>query len=394
MFEWSKINTILKKELLDLFRDSRTILITIFMPLIVFPLIVVTSTKMTFNQQEKILTAPVKLVIKGSSDRLESEFKNNSKIILTDSTDELLDLKDEKIDAVLNIPEKFDEILNMQENPTLIIQVMSSKPYSEFAFTKLTTIIEQFNREIITERFANQNLNNSLLFTTQIQKEDISTNQEKSGSFLAFLLPLFLIILSYNSGAFTAMDLIAGEKERRTLESLLMSPISQVSIILGKFFAVSVITVLTVIIATLSLFASIKLLLLPQNLGVIDLSFISVFALIGLGSVLAIMFASILIAISAFSRSLKEAQSYMGPLYLIIILPVALINMIPQQVVPDWYFTIPIINALFLFREMLLDILVVKHIIITSLVFLIVSILMLLIATRIFKKETVISRSI
>ena len=394
MIEWRKVHIIFRKELLDLVRDSRTILVTFIMPLLVFPLLIIASTKISFSQQEKILSSPVNLALIGSSPQLEQEFKNNPKVNLKNSSDVASDLRNENIDAALVIPDKFDELVSNNENPTLTIKVMNSKTYSGVAFSKLTAIISTYNQKVTSDRLIQKNIDTSIVATPQILMDDLSTDQEKGGSYLASMLPLFLIILSYSSGAYTAMDVIAGEKERRTLESLLMVPISRETIIIGKFLSVCAVTGLTVIVATLSLFVSTKFLQLPAGAGVIELGFINVSLLIGLGIILSGMFAGILTAISTFARSIKEAQSYMMPLYLIVILPVSFMSIIPQQIFPSWYFLIPVANALFLFREIIMNSIVVNHILIVSLVSLLVCLLMLMLSVRLFTRENVIARSV
>ncbi|MEK7460878.1 MAG: ABC transporter permease [Patescibacteria group bacterium] len=394
MLKWRKILAVFSKELTDLIRDSRTILISIIMPLLIFPLMIVVSTKITVSQQKHIVDAPVRLVIQGESVRLHEFLASNTKVLILTVQDINQALHDEKIDAALIIPKDFDDPLAHGANPGLTIRVMSTKPYSAFALTKLSGLLSTFNNQLIRERLTAANTNPDLINGPIILKDDISTQQEKSGSYLAFLLPIFLVILSYNSGAYTAMDLISGEKERRTLESLLMVPLNRTSILTGKLLAISAVACLTVILATLSLYTSMRFLPLPEDAGAISMSPGSLATLIGMGIVLAVMFSTILTALSVFARSLKEAQSYMAPLYLVVILPATMVNIIPKQVVPDHYFVVPVVNALFFFREILLHTINVRHAWLTVLTLLFFSAGMFVLSVRLFDQENVIERSL
>jgi sodium transport system permease protein len=172
------------------------------------------------------------------------------------------------------------------------------------------------------------------------------------------LVPYFVIILSLTGAMYPAMDLTVGEKERGTIETILCSPISRISLVLGKFFLVLTASLATTALAIasmgLTLAAAGKMVRdLPQvsSMGlqfqVTPATVIWVFVMV---VPLAILFSAALLAISVFAKSFKEAQSYLSPLTIVVIAP-AIVSILPGVELNAGLALVPILNTSLVSKE-------------------------------------------
>lgn len=212
------------------------------------------------------------------------------------------------------------------------------------------------------------------------------------GSMLGYLL----LLLMFSGGMYPAIDMTAGEKERKTLEMFLSSPASRAEIVLGKILAAMTAIFLTAMLTLVSIVFSLKnsggspqmrqamgtIPLDAQSLGLIVLTLIplSVFA------------ASTMIAIALFARSFKEGQSYLTPLMIVVIFP-ALLGGLPGMQLTPVMAMIPILNASQLLRGILVGDFSVLSFGLTTAANLVYAGIAFWIAKRTFEDETVLFRS-
>ena len=172
------------------------------------------------------------------------------------------------------------------------------------------------------------------------------------------MLPYLFIIFCLMGSMYPAIDLGAGEKERGTLETLLLAPIQRRQIVLGKFFVVFTtgVTAALLSITSIGIMLSIKVKDIPGELELHKVfASVSVVDLILIAAMLipmAAIFASLLLSISIYAKSFKEASSYCGPLNFLAIIP-AFIAMLPV-VKLDWYWAmVPITNISLAIKELI-----------------------------------------
>jgi sodium transport system permease protein len=150
------------------------------------------------------------------------------------------------------------------------------------------------------------------------------------GAVLGGLVPYFVILLCLTGAMYPAMDLTAGEKERGTIETILCSPVSRTHLVLGKFLMVLTASIATAVLSITSMAVSFgvgKKMLLGVAHGAADAAMqitmtgkaiVSIFFVV---LPLAVFFSAALLAISLFAKSFKEAQSYLSPLMIVVVLP-------------------------------------------------------------------------
>lgn len=408
-----QILTIWKKEINDTIRDRRTLMAMILIPLLMMPLLIVGMGKLIEYQIKKGTEQTVKIMIanKENSPLLFDLIKKQDKIeIIENEANYKEAVAEEKLDAAAVIPPNFENDLANLKPVKIKILIKSTNEKYGSALAKIEAAIKELNDKTLKDRFSAQKVNTAILSDISIEQEDTATQKERGGFGLGFILPIFIVIWAITGGQYTAIDVSAGEKERKTLEALLLTPVKRFTLVLGKFLAVATTALVSVIVSLGSLYFSIKFFGIgpisgsgkfqsanpasPQG-AIFDFSIdMQTLGLIFIVSLLLVfLFSALLLSISIFAKSFKEAQNYLGPLYLVIILPISLMNtMIGTE--PDlWIFTLPAINAVALFKELLVGTYNYSHIIVTIASLSIFSLVALLAATRIYSKESVLFKN-
>jgi len=406
------ILTIWKKELKDTIRDRRTLMAMVVMPMLLMPVMTIGMFKFMDYQMEKQAEKVVKISIieEGEASVLIDMIKDQEKIEIVETDGEIEEaIIEGDLDLGIIIPENFQENISNQEVANITIIQKSTNLDSQSALARISFLVANFNDQLLQERFANQEINPKILAKVIIIPEDVATEKETGGFILGLIIPLFIVMWAITGGQYTAIDVSAGEKERKTLESLLLTPVKRMDIVLGKFLAVSAVALTSVIIAISSFYIALiysggfgPMAINGQDSGAekmaesIAVSFSiepqAIFLLLAVSLFLVLMFSAIILSIAIFAKSFKEAQSYIGPSYLVVILPVVLVNSMPGFEPTLWFFAIPAVNATLLFKEVLMGVYNSGHILLTLSSLIIYSVIAIFIATKIYSKEGILFR--
>ncbi|HHY99357.1 MAG TPA: ABC transporter permease [Firmicutes bacterium] len=247
-------------------------------------------------------------------------------------------------------------------------------------------------------KLAERGVDPSILMPPQVTSENTAPKEKRGGLILAMILPTIITIWASIGGMYTAIDVAAGEKERGTLEPLIVTPPSRDSLVIGKFLAVLTVSAITVLLVVGGILVALRFGDLAGAMGDDKAEFVlPVARAIGIfliGFLLASLTSAIEITLSIFARSFKEAQNYITPLYIAVMVPGVLsqISSAGGTSPAPWYFLIPVANAVEIFKELLLGTINWNHIGITAGSSLIYAILALMAAIRIFSREDVLFR--
>ena len=224
------------------------------------------------------------------------------------------------------------------------------------AKNRIYNALDIYKNEVVSERLSEFNVDKGLLEPLDIINKDMSTKKETIGKAVGGLIPYMLVIFIFLGAMYPAIDLGAGEKERGSLETLLSSPATKFEITVGKLMVVSLAGMVSGLISVVGISAPIYLLgNIPDQIKSTVLEIISPFIIVSviiLMIPIAIFFASMLLSISFYARSFKEAQSLMGPLNIVIIVPLML-TLGPGIEIDHITALIPLINVGLLTKEIL-----------------------------------------
>ncbi|HSQ33505.1 MAG TPA: ABC transporter permease [Peptostreptococcaceae bacterium] len=387
---------VLKKELKDLFRDKKTFIMGILIPLLLIPVMfyVMDKSMSSFMEDaEKSITIGIQDESNGSFGEFIKSQKN---IDVKESNDFEEDVKNGDIDVAIKIPKNFEENLQKEKQSELTIIYDNSSQSSSTAFSFINSYIDVYSKEIVKVRLKQRNIDESIL-TPIVVKEKTSVDSSKGEGILMLssMLPMFLIIYSVTGPLAAATDLGAGEKERGTLEPLLSTQAGRLSLLWGKFLAITVMGIITSAAFIVGVLISMNK---SKNMFGGDISGINLslgsLAIIGLICILITMvFGAIELAISIYSRSFKEAQTYLSPITIIALIPAYATFMLDPKNIDLIYFNIPVVNAIVLIKEAIAGVFDPIHIGLTFGWLLIYILISILFARYMFNREDVIFRT-
>tara|TARA_R110002153_G_scaffold13099_1_gene48957 strand:- start:6904 stop:8097 length:1194 start_codon:yes stop_codon:yes gene_type:complete len=351
------------KELKELVRDKKTLFFMIALPLLIFPLIFGGVAFVTKQAIEKAETKVLKYAVVGGeyapiiTEKLEQPAKFE-KVDIGSQSDYTSLIRNETIDFVLIIPSTYSE--EVLGNGQSTIQLYLNDAGLNLVYQRVNEIVKEQADASQLLAFASLGLDanqqQALLEPIVLEKINTADNRENWGEKIGGMLPYLLFILCLQGAMFPATDIGAGEKERGTLETLLISPIDRNKIVFGKFFTIAFAGTMTALITVASMAGwglvlsqgmAVKFVAdFMGQIGVID--FILIFLM--LVPVVAI-FAAVLLSISIYAKSFKEAQSYMGPLVIFVIIPVILALLPGVELKGGWAW-VPLTNVALAMKEL------------------------------------------
>jgi sodium transport system permease protein len=377
---------IYKKELLNFFRDKNTIIYSIILPIVLYPLLFWVMNELMTIHQGFLSDMPSRVAFtsKPPDDILFQIMKSDSDLELSGNPIPLQDgrlpnLKQKSIDAIIDVSCFTNEIR---------IFFDSSSDRSGSAKARVESALEEYRIRQLHDFSGVGEGNRPEMRFVDI---DLSTLESRSRFILGMLLPMLVIIITVMGGMYPSIEVITAERERKTLETTMVAPIKPGHLIGGKFLAVITMSTLA---GVLNIFAMVLTLRHTLFGGADDsLQFTlpwSALPLMLLGIVMiAATFNSLMILVCAFAKDFKEAQSYVSPIYAIGIQP-AVVAVIPGVPFNNLTALIPITNISLFFRALIQERVEVVPSIITLGSLLLWCMLLLLAARKILGRDALV----
>jgi len=337
----STFTTVFKKELKDSLRDRRAIMVAI-LPALIAPVLMafmfhtMVKTRVSTNE----ITVPV-IGQENAPDLID--FLEQRQITIEDYNGIAKeDIQNEVVKVIIEIPDDFEENFSQSKDAIIYIHNDGSLDKSKADNRRVNRLIREYSRTVGSMRLMVHGVNPNIMNAISIKDKDYSTDESRAGQILAGL-QMFILMAAFFGSAPVAIDTTAGERERNSLEPLLVHPLSSFSIMTGKWLTVFSFAIGATIIATLATatafeFISLKAAGLDPKLSVQMV--INIIILLIPSAMLA---SSLQMLTSLFAKSFKEAQSYLGLLVFIPMAPV-MITMIGGMKAEDWMFNVPVLG--------------------------------------------------
>ena len=342
----SGILAIMKKELARFFGDRRMAFSTILLPgLMIFLLYTImgnaignmTSVDEDFKPLAAVVSMPDSL-----KETLESVFTVNSiESSALEQSKEEIEQKDSQICIVF--PEDFDaqvngyDIASGESAPNIQIYYNSSDTESQVAYTSVIEVLDQYEAALTNKFDINQGG----------ERYDLATEKDTAGTIFSSMLPMLLLIFLYSGCIAVAPESIAGEKERGTIATMLITPIKRSDIAIGKICALALIALLSGISSAVGTILSLPKLMGGAVDGLTgDVYGVTDYLMLGVVVIATVLLLITLISIiSAFAKSVKEAQTAVVPLMIVVML-VGITAMFGTGAKTEfYYYLIPIYNS-------------------------------------------------
>jgi len=399
------IGIVYRKELTEALRDRRTLISTLLVPLLLFPLLSVGFGALAFTLLKKAEEETPKVMLLGGADSpgVLQALRAGKKIEVVPATPDWKDkIINKEIRAAIAIPDGFETSLAQQNPLTVEIYKYEGELKSSISAATVEKNLKDYRDQVVEARLEADHVPSSVLTPFLIKQDNVAPPEKVGGAAFGGIIGYMVILLCLTGGMYPAMDLTAGEKERGTMETILSSPISRLDLVLGKFFLVLTASLVTAALSVLSMGISFWGV---QHLKVIDVArnpdaaamqlqvkLPAVLSVFLMALPLAVLFSAGLITISLFAKSYKEAQSYISPLMILVILP-AVAAMLPGVELTAKLALIPILNVSLLCKELVTG---TYHWNFIALIFLstcVYAAAALFLAVKMFQREDVLFRS-
>ncbi len=405
----TKIKAIYKKEMLDLLRDKKTLIMMVLVPLLLYPLIMMGSMLFSSAIANSVQSDVYHIAV--VDDAVGSDINGYDgrvfRQLLEDTEDELeyhLIIEDipsgecaealsaETIDAYIDVTASYAETDNKN---VFTIYYLSSKSASSTAADMIEDKLGLYKDQTTRWMLSTLGIDNpdALLDPVTVAFDDQSANEERVGRLLGMMLPM-LMVTSILMGAFYAsVDATAGEKERGTLETILTLPIGNDALIIGKFLAVSTVAVASAVLNLVSmLLMSIYFYAViqtedAQELHMNLMDFVPALMIVLLCTVaFALFISAVTMCVTTFARSFKEANNYATPLMLVVMFA-SFVTFVPNIEFTGMLAAVPVVNISLLISNILVftyDFSVIMIVLVTNIVYAAIAILLLI---RLYNSE-------
>ena len=393
--------TIFKKEFIDTIRDRRTIITMVVVPLLLFPILMTVITKISVSQrqkaQEKTLT--IAIVSNNNASGLINVFRSRQDMhvvegVLPDSMEALL--QRDSITAGFVVAGDFDRSVEANRPGTIQYYYKMSDEFN-IARRRISDVMESYEKQLLSERFRRLKLDETIDQAVTLVDHDISSMRERIGEMVGGFLPYIFVIFCFMGSMYPAIDLGAGEKERGTLETLLTAPTNRFLIMLGKFSVVVLAGVSSAAVSLVGLFLSIRQAVnIPQQIIDVVLNILeptTVLLLLSLLLPLTMFFAGVLLSLSVYAKSFKEAQSTISPMTFVVITPVA-IGLFPGIKLDAITALVPVLNVSLATKDIIAGTVSVPLLIEVYVVLALLAGLSLFITSKQFDREEIIFRGV
>lgn len=358
----SIVGVIARKEILEAFRDRKTLFLMVFLPMLLYPAMLLLVTQVAMLQQEKLTSEPSRIAVLGGAPEhpFERHVAGDEEFALVPwvpehADDDTVRLDTREADAIVDVRDwPADGWLDTASVP---VHIRTTDEASRLAADRLERALTELSDAELARRLDARGIAPELVEPIDAFTVDHADTIERGGYFLGSLLPIIVIATVLLGAVYPAIDLTAGEKERGTIQTLFTAPVSSVEIVAGKYLAVVAIALISGLanLLSMALVFGQNLLAVPDLADELDfsLSLPVMFALLACIVMLALFVSAMLLWVSALAPSFKEAQTYITPVYLLCIVP-AMIAQMPGFEYSRVTAMIPAVNVVLLMKEVLL----------------------------------------
>jgi sodium transport system permease protein len=348
---WRAVRVIYRKEMLDLLRDRRTLISMVAVPLLAMPLLYGGLIYLVTSSERKAREAAHTVAVREEAGTLPGlrDALGAVDLVPVDDPDPRQAVLDRRAEAGI-------EVAGAGERPAVRLYADLTRSASRAARDRAQLALGRLKDREVEERLRSRGVPAEWLEPFRVEPVNVATPKKMAGFFLGSFLGYLIVLLMLTGGMYPAIDMTAGEKERRTLEILLAAPAGRAEIVLGKVAATITAVLVTAALTVTSFGISFAL-----GRGVPEFRQLSADVPVNAGALLlmlltllpvAVLSASVLLAVSLAARSYKEAQSYLTPL-LFVVMFLAMVSVLPNVQMGPALALVPVLNASQLIKEIL-----------------------------------------
>lgn len=397
-----EIRLICKKELSRVLTDRKMLFSVFLLPAIIMVVVMNVMTSFSKNLENDVKSHAPIVYLQSAPEGVEQYLKAyNEKMDLRTMDDEQKvteEIRDGSADLWIAFPQDFLEQIEVyktgDEIPQIKVYYNPSEEYSQAAYEGVAGgCLEVYRQALLSERVGD--MQSLTVFTVNSDNPDmvIQDEQKAGGKALGMMLPYFVTILLFAGAMGLGTDMVAGEKERGTMASMLVAPIKRSSIVLGKVFALMIISGISSVV-----YVAVMVGFLPQMMGAygseglgLSLEVGQVLMMAFLLIAIAFLYSGIIVLISVFAKDTKEASSYIMPVYMLILI-LGIATMFTTQNIENWYYAVPVFNTALALQGILTGDVSVMQYAVTLAETLILGMILITVIAKAFESEKVMAK--
>jgi sodium transport system permease protein len=385
-----QVLVVVRKELKDSSRDRRAIFAMVF-GILIGPAVIAFMVDRLIDREQQADQVRVPVVGAEHAPALVDWLRAQAGVnVVAGPADPDRAVRDGAEDVVLVVSDDFADRYRRVRAASVDVVTDRSREASRPKVTRVRELLARYSSEIGALRLVARGVSPEVAATLRVNEIDVSTAQERAASILNFL-GLFMLVSSLLGGMQLATDSTAGERERNSLEPLLVNPVPRAALVAGKWLAAAVASMIAVILTLTFCILLLKRVLAPDigirvSIGPPQLVNMLIAALS-----ICPLSAAVQACVGTYSRSFKEAQSYMGILTTLPVMAIAVVSALYPISSQPWMYAVPMLSQYML----------VKSVIggttpspaafaVTAAVSLALTALLLALMTRLFRSEKII----
>jgi len=400
---WKNVRLLFSKELIGAVRDRRTLILTVFFPLIFYPLIVGVMGHFTTAEQGKLdAMIPTVVVVDLSGDQTFHDRVRQASafyaLFVPDIETGLQDLQDKSGQVMMSVAKG-------SGGPGIGLDITlyydQTDQIGVVAAARVRDFLQVYLKDVLREKLDELGMDySSLSPPINLTVQNVASGESMGRMILSRLLPYFMVLAILTGAMGLGAEITAGEKERGTIATLLVSQLSRTEIVLGKFLTILTVSLVSSILSAIGLLIGVhffggSLAATSASQGVQATFSLSLGAFGWMLVVLvplAIILSALVVIVGSYARSQKEASTYLMPIYMVIVL-IGLVSMSGGSTFVGTRFLIPIANALYALQEIIVGNLQFSHLVYTLAANIICGAILIAASIRAFKREAVLFRS-
>ena len=341
---FSTMLRIMRKEWIDFARDRRTLVLSLLVAPLLYPLIFLgigmLSEMRTETQLEKNLSLPVVGIERAPNlMKMLAAYGIDTKPAPADIEARVRAQQD---DLALAIDENFVEDWHAGKPAKIDIITDTTRRNADVAVARVSKVLENYGNSVGALRLLIRGVNPAIASPLHIGTRDMATPEAKKSQLMAILLPMILTIFAFIGGAHLAMDTTAGERERQSLEPLLATPVSRAALVGGKMLAAVFLGFLSMLLILVSFKLTATF---AGGMGKqMDVSLLAIGKLLLTLSPLLVIGTALITFLAAGSKSMKEAQSHIMWLMMLPMLPAYGLMAYPLKDTALWQYAVPFLS--------------------------------------------------
>ena len=340
-----------RKEIKDSLRDRRALWSIVF-SIVIGPVLIGFMMNRLADRQREADDVRIPIVGMQRAPTLVNWLNQQSGVQVVDGpVDAEAAVRDQHEAVVIIVPEDFAERFRASRPAPLQLVADGSRNDVRASVQRVQLLLQQYAAEISSLRLIMRGVSPAAVRPLAIEEIEVSTAQQRAAQILTFI-PMFIMVAGFVGGMQIATDSTAGERERGSLEPLLVNPAPRVAFVAGKWIAATLAAIVSVCLTTM-LCAQLARLLRMEDMGIrLEIGSQHVVPILLAVGPMCLFTAALQGAVATLARSFKEAQTYMGVLILVPMLPGVVSALYPLGNA-SWMYAIPMLGPYVLLTDVL-----------------------------------------